>query len=101
VAQWKATSRKFSPCGPPFLLIFSFIRFFDAYNYTQIHTWKSSSTLTGVIRVIAVNQAETLVAVGFSTGAISLIESRTGTLVASWKGGDSEITLVYTLAIPI
>ncbi|KAI8885674.1 WD40 repeat-like protein [Backusella circina FSU 941] len=70
------------------------ITFFDAYNYTQIHTWKSSSTLTGVIRVIAVNQAETLVAVGFSTGAISLIESRTGTLVASWKGGDSEITLL-------
>lgn len=50
--------------------------------------------MTGVIRVIAVNQAETLVAVGFSTGAISLIESRTGTLVASWKGGDTEITCV-------
>jgi hypothetical protein len=50
--------------------------------------------MTGVTRVIAVNQSETLVAVGFSTGAISLIESRTGTLVASWKGGDTEITSV-------
>jgi hypothetical protein len=50
--------------------------------------------MSGVIRVIAVNPAETLVAVGFSTGAISLIESRTGTLVASWKGGDTEITSV-------
>lgn len=53
--------------------------------------------MSGVIRVIAVNQAETLVAVGFSTGAISLIESRTGTLVASWKGGDTEITCVCYL----
>ncbi|KAI8064937.1 hypothetical protein BDF21DRAFT_120574 [Thamnidium elegans] len=68
------------------------ITFFDAHNYIPLHTWKSSSMMTGVIRVIAVNQAETLVAVGFSTGAISLIESRTGTLVASWKGGDTEIT---------
>lgn len=50
--------------------------------------------MNGVIRVIAVNPAETLVAVGFSTGAISLIESRTGTLVASWKGGDTEIASV-------
>lgn len=44
--------------------------------------------------MIAVNQSETLIAVGFSTGAISLVESRTGTLVASWKGGDTEITQV-------
>ncbi|CAO0792536.1 unnamed protein product [Mucor circinelloides] len=68
------------------------ISFFDAHNHVPLHTWKSSSMLNGVIRVIAVNPAETLVAVGFSTGAISLIESRTGTLVASWKGGDTEIT---------
>lgn len=44
--------------------------------------------------MIAVNHSETLIAVGFSTGAISLVESRTGTLVASWKGGDTEITQV-------
>ncbi|KAF7725380.1 WD repeat-containing protein 81 [Apophysomyces ossiformis] len=49
---------------------------------------------TGTIRAIVVNQAETLIAVGYSTGAISLLESRTGTLVASWKGGDTEITLL-------
>ena len=71
-----------------------FVRFFDAHNHIQLHTWKSSSMLTGITRIIAVNQAETLVAVGFSTGAISLIESRTGTLIASWKGGDTEITCV-------
>ncbi|CEP18332.1 hypothetical protein [Parasitella parasitica] len=68
------------------------VTFFDAHNYLPLHTWKSNCMVNGVIRVIAVNPSETLVAVGFSTGAISLIESRTGTLVASWKGGDTEIT---------
>ncbi|KAI9478318.1 MAG: WD40-repeat-containing domain protein, partial [Benjaminiella poitrasii] len=69
------------------------ITFFDAHNYTVLHTWKSNSMMNGtMIRVIATNPSETLVAVGFSTGAISLIESRTGTLVASWKGGDTEIS---------
>lgn len=44
--------------------------------------------------MIAVNAAETLIAVGFSSGVISLLESRTGSLVASWKGGDSDVTSV-------
>ncbi|KAI8373340.1 hypothetical protein BD560DRAFT_394684 [Blakeslea trispora] len=67
------------------------LSFFDAHNYKNMHTWKSSTNLNGAIRVIAVNVSETLVAVGLSTGTISLIETRTGTLVSSWKGGDTEI----------
>ncbi|KAI8069130.1 uncharacterized protein B0P05DRAFT_495339 [Gilbertella persicaria] len=67
------------------------LSFLDAHNYKPLYTWKSSSMLNGMIRIIAVNLSETLVAIGFSTGAISLIETRTGTLVASWKGGDTEI----------
>ncbi|ORZ02951.1 WD40-repeat-containing domain protein [Syncephalastrum racemosum] len=70
------------------------IVFFDTHNYKMLHTWKPSASMTGTIRTIAVNQSETLIAVGFSTGAISLLESRTGTLVASWKGGDTEITMI-------
>ncbi|KAI7849269.1 WD40-repeat-containing domain protein [Circinella umbellata] len=70
------------------------LTFFDTHNHRLLHTWKSNANLTGSIRVIAVNQAETLIAVSFSTGAISLVESRTGTLVASWKGGDTEITMM-------
>ncbi|KAI8997149.1 hypothetical protein BDB01DRAFT_770023 [Pilobolus umbonatus] len=68
------------------------ITFYDAHNHSALHTWKSNSSVAGAIRVICVNPSETLIAIGFSTGAISLIESRTGTLVASWKGGDTEIT---------
>jgi hypothetical protein len=82
--------------------------------HSLLHTWKSSSgnsgecdymrlnyssnlnqiTFVGTLKVIAVNAAETLVAVGFSSGVISLLESRTGSLVASWKGGDSDVTSV-------
>ncbi|KAI7878212.1 WD40 repeat-like protein, partial [Lichtheimia hyalospora FSU 10163] len=68
------------------------LTFFDTHNHKILHTWKSNANIAGSIRMIAVNHSETLIAVGFSTGAISLIESRTGTLVASWKGGDTEIT---------
>ncbi|OBZ85141.1 WD repeat-containing protein 81, partial [Choanephora cucurbitarum] len=67
------------------------LSFLDAHNYKNMHTWKSSTSMNGAIRMIAVNVSETLVAVGFSTGTISLIETRTGTLVSSWKGGDTEI----------
>ncbi|KAI8381047.1 WD40-repeat-containing domain protein [Radiomyces spectabilis] len=70
------------------------ITFFDTHNHRALHTWKSSLNTTGTVRAITVNQAETLIAVGYSTGVISLLESRTGTLVASWKGGDTEITMV-------
>ncbi|KAG0744303.1 hypothetical protein G6F23_005330 [Rhizopus arrhizus] len=68
------------------------LTFYDTHNHTSLHTWKSNIATTGLIRVIAVNPSERLIAVAFSTGTISLIESRTGTLVASWKGGESEIT---------
>ncbi|RUS29740.1 hypothetical protein BC938DRAFT_480298 [Jimgerdemannia flammicorona] len=67
------------------------ITFLDTNAHCLLHTWKANNSFTGAIRILTVNPAETLVAVGFSTGAISLLESRTGTLVASWKGGDSEI----------
>ncbi|CAG8829105.1 10977_t:CDS:2, partial [Racocetra persica] len=38
--------------------------------------------------------SETLIAVGFSSGVISLLESRTGTLIKSWKAGDTDISHV-------
>ncbi|KAI7863019.1 hypothetical protein BDF14DRAFT_1847877 [Spinellus fusiger] len=70
------------------------VTFFDVHNQKSLHTWKSSSNMTGTLRAIAVNRAETLIAIAYSTGAISLLESRTGTLIASWKGGDTEITMI-------
>jgi hypothetical protein len=67
----------------------------DTHNHCLLHTWKSSaSIIAGTIRTITVNQSETLIAVGYSTGAIALLETRTGTLIANWKGGETEVSLV-------
>lgn len=72
----------------------------DTHNYCVLHTWKTSASLTiGTVRTIAVNKSETLIAVGYSTGTISLLETRTGGLVASWKGGDTEISMVIYIYI--
>ncbi|CAO3620184.1 unnamed protein product [Cunninghamella echinulata] len=72
-----------------------YLTFMDTHNYCVLHTWKTSASLTiGTVRTIAVNKSETLIAVGYSTGTISLLETRTGGLVASWKGGETEISLL-------
>ncbi|CAG8532136.1 3372_t:CDS:10, partial [Gigaspora margarita] len=52
------------------------IAFFDTMNYSLLHSWKSCPAFA---------------AIGFISGVISLLESRTGTLIRSWKAGDTEI----------
>lgn len=59
-----------------------------------LHSWKSGLGFTGIIKTICINPSETLIAVGFSSGIISLLESRTGTLIYSWKASDTDITHV-------
>ncbi|CAO3627368.1 unnamed protein product [Cunninghamella blakesleeana] len=72
-----------------------YLTFMDTHNYCVLHTWKTSASLTiGTVKTIAVNKSETLIAVGYATGTISLLETRTGGLVASWKGGDTEISML-------
>ncbi|CAI2162146.1 12710_t:CDS:10 [Funneliformis geosporum] len=53
--------------------------------------WRSAPIFAGNIRVVCINPCETLIAVGFTSGVISLLESRTGTLISSWKAGDTDI----------
>ncbi|GES77577.1 WD repeat-containing protein 81 [Rhizophagus clarus] len=67
------------------------ITFFDTMSYKLLHSWKSGLGFTGIIKIICINPNETLIAVGFSSGIISLLESRTGTLVSSWKASDTDI----------
>ncbi|KAK9767412.1 hypothetical protein K7432_002813 [Basidiobolus ranarum] len=70
----------------------STITVMDINSLCLLHSWKSSTITTGTIRIIAVNPSETLVAIGYSTGNVSLIETRTGALVSVWKAADSDIT---------
>ncbi|CAG8477311.1 14714_t:CDS:10, partial [Dentiscutata heterogama] len=67
------------------------IAFFDTTTYSLLYSWKSCPAFAGDIRVICVSPSETLIAIGFISGVISLLESRTGTLIRSWKAGDTEI----------
>lgn len=46
---------------------------------------------TGNIRSLSVNPSETLIAIGFSSGLISIVDSRTGMMVGSLRGGDGDI----------
>ncbi|KAI8089882.1 WD40-repeat-containing domain protein [Halteromyces radiatus] len=72
-----------------------YLTFLDTHNHCLLHTWKSSASITtGTIRAIVTNEAETWIAVGYSTGIIALLETRTGSLIANWKGGDTEVTLL-------
>ncbi|ORX55532.1 WD40 repeat-like protein [Hesseltinella vesiculosa] len=67
--------------------------FLDENKPTVLHTWKAHTGLNnGAIRSIAINPTGTLVAIGYAAGMISLLEMRTGMLVDSWKGGDTEIS---------
>jgi WD40 repeat protein len=67
------------------------ITFFDTMAYKPLHSWKSTSGSAGTIRIVCINPSESLIAVGFTSGVISLLESRTGTLIYSWKAGDTDI----------
>ncbi|KAG9306186.1 hypothetical protein G9A89_016090 [Geosiphon pyriformis] len=67
------------------------LTFLDTVNHSSLHKWKCSTGFSGSIRAISVNNSETLIAVGYSSGMISLIDSRTGMIVGSWKAGDTDI----------
>ena len=55
---------------------------------------KSRVTLSGLIRSIAVSPDGSWVAVGFSSGIISLLDLNTGVMLGTWKAHDSEILQV-------
>jgi len=68
-------------------------------NCNVIGCHVNRSYLAGTIKVVCTNPAETLIAVGFSSGVVSLLESRTGMLVGSWKAGDTDIIHVSNYLI--
>ena len=73
-----------------FFFLSQYDRFFDIKSHSLLQ-WRSIPTHVSTIKVVCINPSETLIAVGFASGVISLLESRTGTLISSWKAGDTEI----------
>ncbi|KAF9330286.1 hypothetical protein BG006_006743 [Podila minutissima] len=73
-------------------LMDSTLSFLDSHTHANLHTWRSTSFLGVTTKVVTTNPSETLIATGFSNGTVTLLESRTGTLVGSWRASDNEIT---------
>ncbi|KAF9390624.1 hypothetical protein CPC16_004938 [Podila verticillata] len=73
-------------------LMDSTLSFLDSHTHANLHTWRSTSFVGVTIKAVTINPSETLIATGFSNGTVSLLESRTGTLVGSWRASDNEIT---------
>ncbi|ORZ09718.1 WD40-repeat-containing domain protein, partial [Lobosporangium transversale] len=68
------------------------LSFLDSHTHLNLHNWRTTSQLGLSIKALTISPAETLIATGFSNGTVSLLESRTGTLVGNWRASDNEIT---------
>jgi WD40 repeat protein len=75
-------------------LLDSTLTLLDSHTHANLHTWRTTSHQGIVARKVTTSPSETLIATGFSNGTVSLLESRAGTLVGSWKASDNEITQV-------
>ncbi|KAG0198913.1 hypothetical protein BGX28_007715 [Mortierella sp. GBA30] len=72
----------------------STISFLDSHTHLNLHSWRTTSYLGVTIKALTTNAAETLIAIGFSNGTVSLLEARTGTLVGNWRASDNEISQI-------
>ncbi len=60
----------------------------------QLNLMSTIMFILGLIRCIALNPEGTWVAIGYSSGIISILDTRTGQLLASWKGHEGEVLQV-------
>ncbi|KAL3874505.1 hypothetical protein ACJMK2_037514 [Sinanodonta woodiana] len=72
------------------------LRFLDLRKADYSHEFKCTLTSTGPIRCVTVSPNGSWVAVGFSTGIITILDLHTGILMNSWKGHDGEIVQMKT-----
>ncbi|KAL8618351.1 hypothetical protein ACOMHN_047423 [Nucella lapillus] len=66
-------------------------RFLDLRTCKYGHEFKCSTGSLGLLRCVGVCPEGSWVAVGFSTGVISILELDSGLLLSSWKAHDGEI----------
>lgn len=71
------------------------VRFIDVREGNFGHTWKvTSNNLAGQIRSMCVNREGTSMAVGFSSGSLSIIDLRGGILTRQWKAYEADVIQV-------
>ncbi|KFM78641.1 WD repeat-containing protein 81, partial [Stegodyphus mimosarum] len=69
----------------------STVRFLDARTCRYMHEFKVSVGTTGLIRCLAVSPNGHWLAVGHSTGMLSVLDVRTGLLFGTWLGHEGEV----------
>lgn len=67
------------------------IRFLDARTWRYAHEFRASTGSAGVIRGMAVAPGGNWIAVGHSSGIVSVLDVRTGFMLGSWVAHDGEI----------
>eukprot|EP00041_Stephanoeca_diplocostata_P036608 m.1342664 g.1342664 ORF g.1342664 m.1342664 type:complete len:1750 (+) comp24899_c0_seq7:136-5385(+) len=74
------------------------LKLLDLRGDKAVTEWRPSNTAHGTLRVVAVDPSCAWVAVGFSSGLVSLLDVRTGLLLYCWRAHDNDITAIRPLS---
>ncbi|XP_044253256.1 WD repeat-containing protein 81 isoform X2 [Tribolium madens] len=67
------------------------VKVIDTRTCSYIHELKVSLNPTGLIRCLAVSPSGAWVATGQSSGTITVLDTRTGLIISTWKAHESEV----------
>lgn len=67
------------------------LRFLDLRTVGYTHEFRCTNASAGLIRCMAISSDSQWVAVGFSSGIMSLLNLKTGIMLGTWKAHEGEI----------
>ncbi|XP_055712487.1 WD repeat-containing protein 81 isoform X2 [Phlebotomus papatasi] len=67
------------------------VKIIDARDFSYVIDWKLTQNATGSVRCMAVSPSGTWIAVGLSSGQLTVLDSRTGMILATWRPHDGEL----------